>query len=267
VALVPLEYWSTPKGQMMAARVAKEGGFLGGVLVPPFDRNLYGSLLLQLLKLANKFNCGIDLHIDESHTHPGAGLKTLVQLLDQNKINVPITCSHASSMGLLPERDLRRLADRLSHHQVNVVALPLTNAWLLGRQERVTPAQRPVAPISQLQQAGVSVAIGGDNVQDPWFPLGNFDPLALMSMSLPLTQLAPWNRLGLAPFTTSAAAVMGLEWDGTISPDSPADFVLLEASSWSEVLSTSPLRKILIDGSWLAETAIPANNSIEGLDL
>ena len=266
-ALVPLEYWGTPQGKLLAARVAREGGFLGGVVVPPFDRALYRSLLLELLKLAEKFDCGIDLHIDESAIDPAAGLKALVQVLDQSGINVPITCSHASSMGLLPARSLRRLADRLAHHRVNVVSLPLTNAWLLGRQARVTPAQRPLAPISQLQQSGVTVAVGGDNVQDPWFPLGSFDPLDLMSLSMPLTQLAPWHRLGLAPFTTSAAAVMGLKWDGTICVDNPADLVVLEASSWSEVLSTPPARKVLIDGVWLDEkTYMTQNNPIEDLD-
>ena len=98
-------------------------------------------------------------------------------------------------MGLLPKRRLKRLADRLAHHGVNAVALPMTNAWLLGRKNRKTPLTRPIAPISQLQQAGVTVAIGGDNVQDPWFPIGDFDPVSLMSFSMVLAQLAPWNRL------------------------------------------------------------------------
>ena len=44
---------------------------------------------------------------------------------------------------------------------------------------------------------------------------------------MPLTQLAPWQRLGLAPFTTAAAEVMNLEWDGTIRAGSPADLVVL----------------------------------------
>jgi len=263
VALVPLEYWSTSQGSFLAARVARAGGLLGGVLVPPFDRKAYTSHLFQMIKLANQFDCGIDLHIDESYIQPAAGLKLLVQLLDQIQISVPITCSHVSSMGLLPSRDLRRLADRLLHHHVNVVALPLTNAWLLARQPRRTPVKRPLAPISQLQHAGVTVAVGGDNVQDSWFPAGNFDPLALMSSSMPLTQLAPWQRLGLAPFTTAAAEVMNLEWDGTIRAGSPADLVLLDASSWSEALSKPPVRTVLIDGVWLDKTIIPMKKNID----
>ncbi len=248
VALVPLEYWTTSQGSHLASRVARAGGLLGGVLVPPFEVKGSSFFLLKLCQLANNLGCGIDLHIDESGFQPGAGLNQLVRVLDQIQLSVPITCSHLSSMGLLPPKDLRRLADRLAHHQVNVVALPLTNSWLLGRQPRRTPIQRPLAPILQLQQAGITVAVGRDNVQDPWFPAGDFDPLGLMSFSLPLAQLAPWQRLGLSPFTTAAAALMGLEWDGTIQRGSPADLLLLEANSWSEALSKPPRRQVLING-------------------
>ena len=72
-----------------------------------------------------------------------------------------------------------------------------------------------------------------------------------MATSLPLAQLAPWERLGLAPFTTTAAELMSLEWDGTFQVGGPAEFMLLEAASWSEALSTPPKRQVLMAGSWL----------------
>ena len=113
--------------------------------------------------------------------------------------------------------------------------------------------ERPLAPIHQLQLAGVTVAVGGDNVQDPWFPVGNFDPLALMAFSLPLAHLAPWQRLGLAPFTTAAARVMNLSWEGTLQPGSPANLLLLEAGSWAEALAAPPRRQVIVDGNWLQD--------------
>ena len=250
VAMVPLDYWSSGEGKLLATRVATSGGLLGGIIVPPFRNKKSYIDLMELLNLANRLNCGVDLHIDESDKYPGDGLKQLIKVLDNIEINIPITCSHASSMGMLPSKELHCLAEKLAHYQVNVVALPLTNAWLLGHQVNATPIKRPLAPLKQLQQAGVNVAVGGDNVQDPWFPLGNLDPISLMSFSMPLTQLSPWERLGLSPFTTSAAVLLGLEWDGTIQIGSPADFILLQASSWTEALSNSPSREILIRGKW-----------------
>ena len=253
VALVPIEHWSTREGDQLAGRVAAVGGLLGGVVVPPFDPGKTRDSLRQMLQLADRLGCGIDLHIDESQSHPAAGLKQLLLVLDRMSITVPITCSHASSMGLLPPGAVRRLADRMAHHRLNVVSLPLTNGWLLSKQPRRTPVERPLTPIHQLQLAGVTVAVGGDNVQDPWFPVGNFDPLALMAFSLPLAHLAPWQRLGLAPFTTAAARVMNLSWEGTLQPGSPANLLILEAGSWAEALAVPPRRQVIVDGNWLQD--------------
>ena len=117
-------------------------------------------------------------------------------------------------MALLREKAISNLAKKMVENKLNVVALPLTNSWLLGRQDRSTLIKRPLAPIFQLQKAGVVVSVGGDNVNDAWFPLSNFDPINLMAFSMPIAHLAPWDRLGLSPFTSSAAQVLNLQWDG-----------------------------------------------------
>tara|TARA_Y100001968_G_scaffold114782_1_gene104186 strand:+ start:915 stop:2207 length:1293 start_codon:yes stop_codon:yes gene_type:complete len=260
VALVPIEYWTTGEGKLFAARIAQKNGLMGGVLVPPLNKPLTRKYLLNMFILANDFGCPIDIHIDESQIDPGAGLTQLIKVLKNITMNVPITCSHSSSMGLLSERKLLHLANELAKYNINVIALPLTNAWLLGRKYATTPISRPIAPIHQLQKSGVTVAIGGDNVRDAWLPIGNFDPISLMSFSMPLAQLAPWNRLGLAPFTTAAAKLMQIKWNGTIEKGAPANLLLLEGTSWSEVLSRNASRKILIDGQWLKSNKFYENN-------
>ncbi len=251
VALVPLEFWDTNHGEKLAIKVAKENGFLGGVIAPPYDKKKLKDLMICLLDLANRLGCGVDLHIDETDLCPGRGLSLLLNTLDQMKVDVPITCSHLSSMGLMRSESIQALADRLAYHQVNVVALPLTNFWLLAKRKTSIPSKRPFAPIKELQAAGVTVAVGGDNVQDPWYPAGNFDPLSLMAASISMAHLVPWTRLGLSTFTTAPARLMGLKWDGSLDIGSPADLVLLEADSWSVAMSSPPQRKVMIKGQWI----------------
>ena len=251
VALLPVEHWSSSDGQRLAAWIASRGGLLGGVIPSPCPVRKMRAALRRLLELAEQLGCGVDLHIDEADAYPAAGVGQLLRSMDGLSLSVPVTCSHASSLALLGAEPLRRLADRIAEHQLQVVALPLTNGWLLGRQGDRTPYCRPLAPIRQLQRAGVGVAVGGDNIQDCWFPGGNLDPLALMAASLFKAHLAPWERLGLEPFSSEAARLMGLIWDGVLRPGAPADLMRLEASSWSEALSEPPRRRVLINGEWL----------------
>lgn len=252
VALVPIDHWLTREGEQLARRVAAQGGLLGGVLGPPFS--LTGrerEALLALMTLAEREGCGIDLHIDESDQPPPRGLTLLRDVLNEHRFRMPLVASHASSMGLMRDRSLRQLADGMAEAGVGVVALPTTNLWLLNRDPERTPTQRPKAPIRQLQQAGVTVAVGGDNVQDPWFPGGDFDPIELIRLGTVATHLLPWERAGLAPFTTGPARLMGLPWDGVLRIGGPADLVVLSATSWTDLLARSPQRRVLRKGVWL----------------
>ena len=258
VALVPLAHWSTPAGEALAARLAAAAGppgslLLGGVLGPPFSEGYrHGEQLRRLLQLAEQHGLGLDLHLDESDQQPGLGLRLLLRELNACPVTVPITCSHCCSLALLPQASQRRLAAAMARRGLAVVALPSTNLWLLGRRRGLTEPTRPIAPLRLLQQEGVVCAIGGDNVQDAWYPGGDFDPIELLRLALPALQLAPWQRQGLMPFSSAAARLMGLAWDGVLRPGAPADLLVLGASSWSELLARPPQRRVLRGGAWLA---------------
>jgi cytosine deaminase len=97
----------------------------------------------------------------------------------------------------------------------------------------------------------VVVAVGGDNVQDAWFPGGDFDPLEVLRFAVVASHLHPWSRQGLSPFSTAAAQLLQLEWDGILRPGSPADLVVLDARNWSDLLARSPQRRVMRGGVWL----------------
>ena len=248
VALAPLEYWLSPKGELFAQKLKKNNGILGGVIVPPFQKKKLINVLTNMLLLAKRYNLEIDLHIDEATIEPGSGVKILLKVIDNLNSKVPITCSHLSSILLMKEREMNQIIREISERNIKVIALPLTNFWLLNRNEKQIPIKRPVAPIKQLQKTFVDVSIGSDNVQDPWYPFGNFDPFYLMSFAMPLMHLNPWDRLSLSAIFTAPSRLLNLSWDGIVAVGSPADFVIVEAKSWADLFSGNLRKKVLING-------------------
>tara|TARA_Y100001968_G_C19429574_1_gene756241 strand:- start:1474 stop:2700 length:1227 start_codon:yes stop_codon:yes gene_type:complete len=248
VALSPLEFWDTENGKELAKKFSIHGGILGGVVVPPFNKREIRKLLSKMLILAERYKLEIDLHIDESIIEPGAGIKVLLEIIDKLEIQVPITCSHLSSILCLKENEIIDLGKKIAERNIKVVALPLTNFWLLNRNNKITPLKRPVAPIKQLQKSLVDVSIGSDNVQDPWYPFGDFDPFYMMSCSIPMLQLNPWERMTMSSIFYAPSRLLNLGWDGLVKKGCPADFVILDGERWSDVFSRNLKRKVFIKG-------------------
>jgi len=248
VALAPIEFWSSEDGENLAKNLKKSGDLIGGVVVPPFNQAKIKNLLSNMILLASKYNLEIDLHIDESSQFPGAGIKLLLNTIKKLKCKVSVTCSHLSSISLLENKDLEILSEEIAENNIKVIALPLTNFWLLNNNANITPIMRPVAPIKQLQNAFVDVSIGSDNVQDPWYPFGNFDPFYLMSLAIPMLQINPWDRLSISALLTAPSRLLNLNWDGIIKKGCPADFVIVEGTSWADVISGNIKKEVLIKG-------------------
>ena len=248
VALASLEFWDTSHGEKLAKKFSKENGILGGVLVPPFNKAKIKHLVSKTLLLADKYKLEIDLHIDESNIEPGAGIKILLETIDRLNIKVPITCSHLSSILSLNENEILKLGQKIAEKDIKVIALPITNFWLLNRKDKSTSLDRPVAPIKQLQKSLVDVSIGSDNVQDPWYPFGNYDPFYLISLVMPMLQLSPWERLTLSSILLSPSRLLNLNWDGLVKKGCPADFVILDAEKWADIFSSNLKREVLING-------------------
>ena len=69
-----------------------------------------------------------------------------------------------------PERQ-RAIAEAVAAAGIAVVALPATNLFLQGRDHQQA-MPRGLTAVRALLEAGVVVAAGADNLQDPFNPLG-----------------------------------------------------------------------------------------------
>jgi cytosine deaminase len=127
---------------------------------------------------------------------------------------------------------------------IAVVPLPPTNLFLQGREQpRSMP--RGIAPIDVLRESGVSVALGGDNVQDPFNPVGRSDPLETASLAVMAAHQLPDAAYDLV--SNGVRRVLGHEAVDTVV-GAPADFLVIDAASVREAIADAPLDRRVFKG-------------------
>ena len=184
------------------------------------------------LDMACTFQRPVDLHMDE-HLRESCDLAGLAQLVSAGFPH-QVTASHCVSLGGRPLDVQASIAAAVAAAGISVVILPATNLYLQGRDQPVS-MPRGLTPIHVLLEAGVNVAGGGDNVQDPFNPLGCGDPLHTAQLLVFAGQLSPEEAYRFV--SSGARKAMGLPQVDVV-PGSPADLVAVAGSSLREVMAT-----------------------------
>ena len=216
-----------------------------------------------LADIAADAGVGLDLHIDET-IDPTTF--TMARLIEAVRGGFPqtVTASHAVSLGVQPLDRQREVAKALSELGVSVVALPQTNLFLQGRGHGAA-APRGLTAVRQLLDVGVPLAAGGDNLQDPFNPMGRADPLETASLLVVAAHLLPAEALRAV--SDAGRTVLGLP-EVSVRVGSPADLVAIRArSAYGAVASASPERLVLRGGRVVARTTIETATALPGLGL
>lgn len=185
------------------------------------------------LEVAADAGIGVDLHTDETLDPSHLALDDLARLVMASGFPYPVTASHCVSLGVQPLEVQHEVAERVAAAGIGVIVLPHTNLFLQGRaHESATP--RGLAPVAVLRRAGVTVAAGGDNLQDPFNPVGRGDPLETASLMVMAAHQLPDDAL--ASVSTAARTVMGLH---------RRDTVLVRAATVREAIAFGPAERIV----------------------
>jgi len=195
-----------------------------------------------LVELAGELDVPLDLHTDE---HTDVSRTSLIDLADRvaaSGFARGVTASHCVSLGLQSVDDQRRIADRLAEVGIGVIALPHTNLFLQGRDHQVG-MPRGITAVKTLREAGVRVAAGSDNLQDPFNPIGRGDPLDAAGLMILAAHLLPADAF--ASVTSVARSVLGAPAAGPVVGDR-ADLMVTPVSSIREAIATSAPRSIVV---------------------
>jgi cytosine deaminase len=218
-----------------------------------------------LCELAADLGCPVDMHCDETDDPLSRHIETLAFHTQRLGMQGRVTGSHLTSMHSMDNDYAAKLIPRIRDAGVHVIANPLINITLQGRNDTY-PKRRGMTRVPELMAAGVNVAFGHDCVMDPWYALGSGDMLEVAAMGLHVGQMTGMDamRACYAAVTTNPACILGLDGYG-IAPGCRADFVLLQAHDPVEAIRLRAARlKVIRAGRVIAET--PAATSALHLD-
>jgi cytosine deaminase len=206
--------------------------------------------LTRLLDLAERRGAGVDLHADEGLDGPLTLLAYAERVRDWT---VSKSAGHCVRLGTLPLDELTEVVTALAAADIGVISLPITNLYLQGWETPVS-TPRGLTALRALLDAGVRVAGGGDNVRDPFNPLGRCDPLETAALLVSAGHLTL--EESLAAVTHGARSVLHLPPAGPV-PGAAADLLAVRADTVGEAIAfASPDRYVLHAGRLVAASSL-----------
>lgn len=268
VALFPAEMAldDEPQFRAIVETVARHGGILGGLTFlgeapgPKLD-----AALDRVFAAAATHGLNLDFHVDESLAPEAQTLERIALAALRTRFKRRIVAGHCCSLAVAADEDRTRVIEKLGEAGIAVVSLPMCNMYLQDRASGRTPRLRGVAPLHELDDAGVPVMVASDNTRDPFYAYGDLDMLEVFREATRILHLdhseKPWLRLlGAAP-----AEVMGLSGGGVIAESGAADLVLTRARTLNELLSRPQSDRVVIVAGRAIDTKTPDYRELDRL--
>ena len=194
------------------------------------------------LQEAARAEIGVDLHTDETLDVSSLTVRDLAHQVAEMEFPFGATASHCVSLGVQAPTVQGEVAELLARAGVAVISLPQTNLYLQGRDHGWSKP-RGLTCIETLHAAGVPVAAGGDNVQDPFNPMGRADPLEAASLLVTAGHLD--TRTAFEAVTSVSRHVLGLA-PLALEVGRPADLVAVPGCCIREAIAEGDPRRIVV---------------------
>jgi cytosine deaminase len=205
-----------------------------------------------LLNLAVEAGLPLDLHADENMRSDSSDLEHLADIAIRDNLSHQMNASHCVALSTKSEADIDRIAAKVSAAGITVTALPQTNLFLQERGISTNPA-RAITPIHRLQRAGVIVAAGADNLQDPFNLVGRGDPLEIASLLMVSAHVAAATAIQMVS-SHAHHVVHGVA--SCLSVGEPATFVATLAANLRESIAMGPPDRIVVHGGVVLDNQI-----------
>ena len=194
----------------------------------------------QMFEIALEFEAGVSMLVDDAGD---PGLRTLelmaIKTLE-TEWHGKVLAHHARAMALYPTPYFQKLAALLTQAEIAVVSAPHTG-----------PLH---ARVSELQQEGVVVCLGQDDISDAYYPYGHNNMLEVAFLASHLLWMTTREDMQVLydMITVDAATAMGIQ-DHSLEVGSPANIVVLRQPNVLEALRFHLSPMAVISGGRLLE--------------
>jgi cytosine deaminase len=269
--ICPIDTFLTPEGKELADQVADMGGNLGSgtrfvapmpSLVPPeFD-----VAMERIFTLAEERGLDLDMHVDESSDAEARTLIRIARMAVKRGFKGRILAGHVCALALQTDEVIRDTMDAAKDAGKLTNSMPAVNLYLQARgTSRKTPHWRGVTLLHELKAHGLRVAIGGDNVRDPFHAYGDHDMLENFTQAVKIAHLDHPHADWITATTSVPAAIMQLPQFGTIGCGRGADLIVLRARDWPEALARFQADRVVIRKGRAIDTTLPDYRQLDDL--
>jgi cytosine deaminase len=269
--ICPIDTFLTEDGRQLADQVADMGGNLGcgtrfvapmPSLVPPeFD-----TAMDRIFTLAEERGLNLDMHVDEASDPEARTLIRIARMAVKRGFKGRILAGHVCALALQSDAFIKDTMDACKDAGIEFVSLPAVNLYLQARGTgRRTPHWRGITLLHELKAEGLKVAIGGDNVRDPFHGYGDHDMLENFTQAVKIAHLDHPHEDWITAVTAVPAAIMQLPQFGRIGRGRGADLIVTRARDWHELLSRFQADRVVIRRGKAIDTTLPDYRQLDDL--
>ncbi|CDO04732.1 Cytosine deaminase [Oceanobacillus picturae] len=262
---------SFPNGVELLEEALKLGAdVVGGIPHFEFTREYGVESMKTAFDLAEKYDLLVDIHCDEIDDEQSRFVEVVAKEAYERGMGERTTASHTTAMGSYNDAYTTKLFRLLKLSNINFVSNPLVNIHLQGRFDTY-PKRRGLTRVKELQEAGLNICFGHDDIFDPWYPLGTGNMLQVLHMGIHASQLMGYEQIvnSIDLITKNSAKTLHIEDKYGIEEGKPANFIVMTAENEYEVIRKQAAVRYsfrngkLISQTKPSETAITLGNATE----
>lgn len=141
---------------------------LGGL--PSYDRPRAADHLDVIFKLANHYGKAVDVHIDQENNPNERDTELLANKVIEHGLQGRVNAVHVISLSAQPEDYFQHVLKLMVQAQLNVITCPSAALGMKQLRQHTAPVHNSIARVPDFLAAGLTVAIGTDNISDFFQP-------------------------------------------------------------------------------------------------